>query len=88
MIKMIEQQPEEVETHFQELAALQKSVGSLNVTVRPIDVLHANAEEIDGTVREDSTLDPHRPWAFPQAPTSQATLSLPVSKNEVFDTNQ
>lgn len=66
MIRMIEQQPEEVETHFQELAALQKSVGSLNVTVRPIDVLHANAEEIDGTVREDSTLDPHRPWAFPR----------------------
>lgn len=74
--------------HFQELAALQKPVGSLNVTVRPIDVLHANAEQIDTTVKEDSTLNPHRPWAFPQTPTSQATLSLPVSKNEAFDTNQ
>ena len=60
-------------------------MGSLNVTVRPIEVLHANAEEIDGIVREDRTLNPHVPWAFCQAPNSQATLSLPVSKNEVFD---
>ena len=32
MIKMIENYPEEVETHFQELAALWKSLGSFNVT--------------------------------------------------------
>lgn len=44
--------------------------------VRPIDRLHANAEELI-RLSEGRASDPPRPWSPPQAPNPQAAISLP-----------